>query len=115
MESISGGYSWDFSSTSSTLLSLISNGAEAAASTILGAVTYGVLGTLIGGTQSGANGGLLGFGLIANGVGAIVGVIAGAVGGGIYGLAQGWDATTTMMNETWGNMFDGTFVPWAHS
>lgn len=38
MEAISGGYSWDFSSVTSTLTSLASNGVEALASVALGAV-----------------------------------------------------------------------------
>ncbi len=60
MDTISGGYSWDFSSIQSTVTSLVSNGVEAAASAALGAITWGVYGLLWGGTQSGANGGLLG-------------------------------------------------------
>lgn len=35
MDTISGGYSWDFSSIQSTVTSLVSNGVEAAASAAL--------------------------------------------------------------------------------
>lgn len=41
MDTISGGYSWDFSSIQSTVTSLVSNGVEAAASAATGAITWG--------------------------------------------------------------------------
>ncbi len=77
MEEISGGYSWDFSSLSSSLTSLVSNGVEAVGAAILGGTIAAVAGTLIGGTQSGANGGLLGFGLLGNLVGMFWGLAMG--------------------------------------
>lgn len=40
MDTISGGYSWDFSSIQSTVTSLVSNGVEAAASAAR-AITWG--------------------------------------------------------------------------
>lgn len=48
MDTISGGYSWDFSSIQSTVTSLVSNGVEAAASAALGAITWGGLWPALG-------------------------------------------------------------------
>ncbi|WP_265669369.1 hypothetical protein [Klebsiella grimontii] len=85
---------------------------NAAASALLG-VVGAVWGTLIGGTQSGANGGLLGFGLIGNAVGAIWGFIAGALTGAAAGLAMGWDDSLALAVQGYKNFFDGTFTPWS--
>ncbi|AWT17475.1 hypothetical protein [Klebsiella grimontii] len=79
----------------------------------LGAVVGAVWGTLIGGTQSGANGGLLGFGLIGNAVGAIWGFIAGGLSGGVGGFSAGWDTTLEVVVQGYKNFFDGTFTPWS--
>lgn len=81
---------------------------------LLGAAVWGVWGTLIGGTQSGANGGLIGFGGIGNLVGMFWGLAVGAVGGGLSSFAQGWDATVALTEKTYNNLFDGQFVPWSH-
>ncbi|HBR9007248.1 TPA: hypothetical protein L9872_005706, partial [Klebsiella pneumoniae] len=72
MEAISGGYSWDFSSIQSSITSLVSNGVEAVVSAATMGTLAAVFGTFVGGTQAGANGGVLGFGLFGNLVGMFV-------------------------------------------
>ena len=79
----------------------------------LNGITCAVWGTLIGGTQSGANGGLLGFGLIGNAVGAIWGFIAGGITGAAAGVAMGWDKSLAFVEKTFNNAADGQFVPWS--
>ena len=79
----------------------------------LGAVTMGVWGTLIGGTQSGANGGLLGFGLIGNLVGMFWGLAMGALTGAVSSFAMGWDKTLALTENSLNNSIDGQLVPWA--
>ena len=83
------------------------------AAAALSGITDAVWGTLIGGTQSGANGGLLGFGLIGNAVGAIWGFIAGGITGAASGFAMGWDKTLAFVEKTFNNAADGQFVPWS--
>lgn len=112
MEAISGGYSWDFSSVTSTLTSLASNGVEALASVALGAVVTAVTGIAVGGMLGSSNGGLLGFGLLGNAVGAVVGAIAGAIGGAAGALALGWDGTLGYLKQLLDSVLDGTFTPW---
>ena len=53
MEEISGGYSWDFSSFSSALTSIASNGVEAVASALFGGAMFGMMGSIIGGCNGG--------------------------------------------------------------
>ena len=84
------------------------------ASAALAAVIGGVFGSLIGGTQSGANGGLLGFGLLSNGVGMFWGLGMGALTSSVAAFAVGWDVTTAMIEKAFNNMSDGMFVPWGH-
>ena len=48
METISGGYSWDFSSISSAITSVVSNGAEAVASAIISGAAHAMIGSTIG-------------------------------------------------------------------
>lgn len=83
------------------------------AAAVLGAATWGVWGTLIGGTQSGANGGLIGFGGFGNLVGMFWGLATGIIGGGISSFASGLDATIALTEKTFNNLLDGQFVPWA--
>lgn len=85
-----------------------------AAAGALGAVVGGVWGTLIGGTQSGANGGVLGFGLLSNAVGMFWGLAMGAVTGATGGFAIGWENTLTIVEKSLQNTVDGQFVPWSH-
>ncbi|URN99632.1 hypothetical protein NB069_01705 [Leclercia adecarboxylata] len=96
----------------------IAAGAESLISRVaaagLGAVTGAMWGTLIGGTQSGANGGLLGFGLFANVVGMFWGLAMGAVTGASGGFAIGWDAMMAINQKSMNNVADGQFVPWGH-
>ncbi|MFR6666996.1 MAG: hypothetical protein ACLUQX_12780 [Thomasclavelia spiroformis] len=64
MESISGAYSWDFSSLGSAISSIASNGVEAVASALLlGAITAGG-GSIVGGSHGSDNGGIFGVGTI---------------------------------------------------
>lgn len=114
MDAISGGYSWDFSSAQSAITSLMSNGVEMAASAALGAATWGVYGLAFGGIQSGANGGLLGFGIIGNAVGAVWGVLMGALGGAVGYAALGWEASVQETLDSMLGIINGTFVPWSH-
>lgn len=95
--------------TGGTIDTLVSRAAAA----VLGGVTWGVWGTLIGGTQAGANGGLLGFGLIANAIGMFWGLGAGAVLGVTTGFSLGWDKTFAMADSSFENIADGEFVPWS--
>lgn len=113
-DAISGGYSWDFSSAQSAIISLMSNGVEIAASAALGAATWGAYGLAFGGTQSGANGGILGFGIIGNAVGAVWGVLMGALGGAVGYAALGWEASVQETLNSMLGIIDGTFVPWSH-
>ncbi|MBX4825174.1 hypothetical protein [Klebsiella grimontii] len=80
----------------------------------IGAITCATWGTLIGGTQSGANGGLLGFGLLSNLVGMFWGLAMGAVIGGVGGFAVGWDTMLAVNEKSFNNVADGKFVPWGH-
>ncbi len=71
----------------------------------------GVYGLLWGGTQSGANGGLLGFGLLGNAVGAVWGTIMGAIGGAVGYAALGWEAS---VNESMQAMLALSMAPLCH-
>lgn len=84
------------------------------AAAVLTSVNYAVWGTLIGGTQSGANGGLLGFGVVGNLVGMFWGIAMGAVTGAASGFAIGWDNSLAIVEKTFNNVVDGQFVPWSH-
>ncbi len=112
MESISGGYSWDFSSFQSSITSIVCNGVEAVASAVLLGTGMAAMGTLIGGTQSGANGGILGFGLLGNAVGMVWGLIVGGVTGVVNGAVMGWDASVALVEEGIQGLLAGTFMPW---
>lgn len=114
MEEISGGYTWDFSSASSTFTSLASNAVEAVAIGALGGIICSIVGAAIGGFQGGSNGGLLGFGLIGNGVGAIAGFILGAIGGVAGAIAFGWDQSMDIFREFLDLALGGTFAPWTN-
>lgn len=114
MEAISGGYSWDFSSLSAGVQSILGNSVEAIGAATVGAVLFGAAGTLIGGTQSGANGGILGIGLLGNLVGMFWGLGAGALAGATYGAASGWEQTIAFCKEGVEAAIAGTFVPWGN-
>ncbi len=71
MESISGAYSWDFSSLGSAISSIASNGVEAVASALLlGAITAGG-GSIVGGSHGSDNGGIFGVGTIGMMIGGL--------------------------------------------
>lgn len=59
---------------------------------IVGAIQFGTTaawtGAILGGKYGGANGGILGFGIIGNAVGLVAGSIMGAVGGSLIGLCS---------------------------
>ena len=112
MEEISGGYSWDFSSLSSALTSLVSNGAELIASAAMAGAVGSMVGSIIGGAHGCDGGGLLGFGALGQGVGMIWGLVVGAITCGIAGAAAGWDNTLQYCLDVYGGMIDGTFTPW---
>ncbi|MGF9572952.1 hypothetical protein AAGK42_26115 [Klebsiella pneumoniae] len=83
---------------------------------VVSAATMGTLaavfGTFVGGTQAGANGGVLGFGLFGNLVGMFVGLVGGAILGAGCGLAWGWDGTMAIIEAGAQGLVDGTFVVW---
>ncbi|HCI6432131.1 TPA: hypothetical protein NPO98_002004 [Klebsiella quasipneumoniae subsp. similipneumoniae] len=112
MEEISGGYSWDFSSFSAGVTSLLGNVVEGAGSAFLGAVVVGAIGASIGGTLGGTNGGLLGFGLLGNLVGVFAGMAVGAVAGGVGAASIGWDECIKYLQDLVESGLDGTFTPW---
>lgn len=115
MEAISGGYSWDFSSVGAGITSVVSNGFEAATSALINGAAFAMLGSIIGGSQGGNGGGLLGFGAIGQGVGMVWGLVVGAVGGAIYGAMGGWDFASNEASSALNGLFDGTLAPWKES
>ncbi|MCY4766302.1 hypothetical protein [Klebsiella aerogenes] len=115
MEAISGGYSWDFSSISSTVTSLLGNAVEAVGCATLGAIIVGAIGASVGGTLGGTNGGLLGFGLLGNLVGLFAAAAVGAVAGAVGAIALGWDKSIEYLGQLIDAGLDGTFVPWPSS
>ena len=76
MEEISGGYSWDFSSITGALTSIVFNSAEAIGASILGATAGALAGSAMGGIFGGNGGGILGIGSIGQAVGMIYGLCA---------------------------------------
>ena len=92
MESIAGAYSWDFSSFSSALTSILSNSAEAVASALLLGSAAAALGSTIGGTHGSDNGGLFGVGTL----------------GAISGLMYGWDAASAEATKMWDSFSSGS-------
>ncbi|STU25497.1 colicin V [Klebsiella pneumoniae] len=108
MEEISGGYSWDFSSFSSALTSIASNGVEAVASALFGGAMFGMMGSIIGGCNGGNGGGLLGFGTLGMAIGGAWGLVVGA----IASATIGWDATNAMISEFAEGAANGTFKLW---
>lgn len=112
MEEISGGYTWDFSSLSAAITSVVSNAGELVISVALGASVGAMAGSIIGGAHGGDGGGLLGIGSIGQGVGMIWGLIVGAIGCGIAAATVGWDQTLATCIDVANGVIDGTFVPW---
>ncbi|HBM3027254.1 hypothetical protein LXH16_01395 [Klebsiella oxytoca] len=112
IESISGGYSWDFSSLSGAVSSIAGNAAEAVASCLLGASMTGAIGSFMGGYYAGLTGGKLGVGIIAAGVGMIWGLGVGGIAGGIAATLLGWDTSSKILTDMFNGVIDGTFTPW---
>ncbi|VTT29797.1 colicin V [Klebsiella pneumoniae] len=112
MEEISGGYSWDFSSFSSALTSIASNGVEAVASALFGGAVLGMWGSIIGGCNGGNGGGLLGVGTLGMAIGGAWGLVVGAIGGAIAPTVVGWDATSSILSELIEGAANGTFKLW---
>ena len=106
------GYTWDFSSTQSAIISLANNLFQAGAGLSVGGVG-GTLGGMATGAAIGGNtGGMLGFGLIGALGGAIVGGIAGLVGGLTAGLFGGFDTVMQIAEDVLYAGFNGTLVFW---
>lgn len=112
MDAISGGYSWDFSSVSAALTSIVGNCFEAVGSALLAGSIAGMYGSTIAGSQGGNGGGLLGVGTLGQGVGIIWGLVVGAIGGGLAGALVGWDVTFEKTMALIDGLFDGTNTPW---
>lgn len=112
IESISGGYSWDFSSLSGAVSSIAGNAAEAVASCLLGASMTGAIGSFMGGYYAGLTGVKLGVGIIAAGVGMIWGLGVGGIAGGIAATLLGWDTSSKILTDMFNGVIDGTFTPW---
>ncbi|WP_434660526.1 hypothetical protein ACMYSL_26650 [Klebsiella sp. MISC125] len=112
MEEISGGYSWDFSSLTSAITSIASNGVEAAGSALLGGALYGMYGSIVGGSHGGNGGGLLGVGTIGMCIGGVWGLVVGAIGGAATGLALGWDKSLELLGGAMEGINKGTLTPW---
>lgn len=108
MESIAGAYSWDFSSFSSALTSILSNSAEAVASALLLGSAAAAPGSTIGGTHGSDNGGLFGVGTLGMAIGGLYGLIAGAITGAISGLMYGWDAASAEATKMWDSFSSGS-------
>lgn len=112
MEEISGGYTWDFSSISSAITSLASNGVELARSAIIGGIAGGMAGSAMGGIFGGAGGGMLGFGAIGQGVGMLYGLVVGGVAGAVAGSVVGWDLTIEKSVAMLDGFINGTLAYW---
>ncbi|HDT5146809.1 TPA: hypothetical protein QHS21_002880 [Klebsiella michiganensis] len=112
MEEISGGYSWDFSSFSSTIASLVSNGFEAVGSAIISGAAHAMIGSTIGGSQGGDGGGIIGIGAIGQGVGMIWGLVVGAIGGAVYGAMGGWEFAQEQARAAMNARYNDTLAPW---
>ncbi|HCI5829122.1 TPA: hypothetical protein NPN63_005255 [Klebsiella pneumoniae] len=108
MESISGAYSWDFSSLGSAISSIASNGVEAVASALLlGAITAGG-GSIVGGSHGSDNGGIFGVGTIGMMIGGLYGLIVGAINGAAAGFFLGRDQSKQIAIDSLEGIFNGT-------
>lgn len=112
MEEIAGGYSWDFSSISNAMTSVVCNAAEAATSALLGGAIGVMIGSFVGGYYAGQAGGILGFGIIAIPIGAIAGTICGGVGMAAVAAISGWDKSINLALSLVDGVAEGTFAPW---
>lgn len=113
MEEISGGYSWDFSSFDNALKAMAGNMVELAASVAVAASAGGMAGSIIGGRWGGDGAGVLGFGVIGQGVGMIWGLAVGAIGSGIAGAVVGWDVVSEKAIAFADGLISGTTNFWS--
>jgi len=108
MESIAGAYSWDFSSVGSALSSVVSNGIELVASSLVMGAAYAAMGSMIGGTHGSDNGGLLGVGTVGMAIGGAWGIAAGAITGAVAGAMFGWDKSSQLADAAFTSITTGT-------
>lgn len=84
---------------------------------ILGLVVDGLTGAFAGALTGGANagaagsGGLVGAGIIAQGIGAIAGCVLGGLSAAAYGFVVGWSNSDSYMNRTLDAIANGTMLP----
>ena len=108
MNEVSGAYGWDFSNFGSFALSAISNIGELAISAVVGGATDAMTGAYVGGRHGGDGGGLLGFGIIAEGIGMVAGGILAGISSATYCAATGWDSTQSFVNDVYNSFLNGT-------
>lgn len=75
-------------------------------SSVLGGLTGLISGTAKGAVIAGAQGGLLGVGLISGAAGMVVGAALGAIGGVVYGAINDAQQTVKAFNDLMGSIFD---------
>lgn len=88
---------------------------------IAGAIVDGLIGASVGGLTGGANGGaagsggLLGFGIIAQGVGFVAGIVLGSACGVALGWVQGFSGSGDLIKLAEQGFATGGFLPHAKS
>ncbi|MDN4627785.1 MULTISPECIES: hypothetical protein [Erwinia] len=110
MNEVSGAYGWDFSNFGSFALSAISNIGELAVSSVVGGAVGALSFAYVGGRHGAEGGGLLGFGIISQGVGMVAGLVVGGVSTAIYCGATGWDTTQNLAKDLYGSFVNGTIA-----
>lgn len=98
LEEVAGGYGNGF----------VKDLVEANKSAIVGGITAGWAGAIIGGKYGGDDGGILGFGEIGSLVGLIVGGVYGTVGGAVGGAVVGWAKTSKVSGDIVNGIISGT-------
>ncbi|EXU77360.1 hypothetical protein [Erwinia mallotivora] len=110
MNEVAGAYSWDFSSAANGLLSVVSNGAELIASVAVGASVGALSIGYIGGRHGAEGGGLLGIGIISQGVGLVAGMILGGIAMGVTGAVTGLDNSLKVAQQFYDAFANGTIA-----
>ncbi|QGH63928.1 colicin V synthesis protein [Serratia proteamaculans] len=100
VEQVSGGYGNGFMADLKEMLN----------SSIIGSLTAGVAGAIIGGKNGGTGGGW-GFGALGQLVGMIGGGLIGMAAGGVGGAVVGWNATWTLAQGAIVGFINGTLKP----
>ncbi|WP_281078487.1 hypothetical protein [Klebsiella quasivariicola] len=114
MEAVSGGtYTWDFSSVTSAITTLATNGISCVAGALGAGAIGAMIGSIIGGRWGGAGGGILGIGSIGQGVGMVWGLVVGAIGGAICGALVGFDDVYKYGTMAAEGGIDGTLNLWS--